>query len=148
MFPHIARMTPACIYAGDIPFCGRLLFSLFLLPKMPSGVWNILKGGNQNEKTNLDFRMLLTAAGGKSNLNQQRLEIGAGLADTGGFLLACAFCILGSQPRPGTKMFGSLKDGHVCTDFSENPNSCKGIGNPWNRQQQFDLGKISGAPFH
>jgi putative phage-type endonuclease len=28
------------------------LFSLFLLPKTPFGVWNILKGGNQNEKTN------------------------------------------------------------------------------------------------
>lgn len=31
----------------------------------------------------IDFRMLLTAAGSKSDLNQQWLEIGAGLADTG-----------------------------------------------------------------
>ena len=37
----------------------------------------------------VDFGMLFAAAGSKRNLNQQRLEVSAGFANTSGFLLAC-----------------------------------------------------------
>lgn len=90
----------------------------------------------------VDFGMLFAAAGSKRNLNQQRLEISTGFANTSGFLLACALCILRGKASPRAKMLGSIKHRHVCADFSKDADSGKGIMDTGNSQQQFDLREI------
>lgn len=55
-FPNTARMTPVCLCGQQKPFYGRASFSLFLLPKTPSGAWNILERRKTSMKRKAKMR--------------------------------------------------------------------------------------------
>ena len=58
----------------------------------------------QSQVTAADFWKLLGPDGTQSALNEQRLDIGPGTADSGGLFLSCAFVVLRRKPSPGAKM--------------------------------------------
>ncbi len=75
----------------------------------------------------VEFRMFLAASGGKSDLNQQRLEVSVRLIDASSFLLACSFRILWCKAGPGAQVLGGFKDGYICSDFANDAIGSKGI---------------------
>ena len=90
----------------------------------------------------VDFRMFLAAAGSKRDLDQQGLEISAGFANAGGFLLTCALRVLRGKASPGAEMPGGVKYRHVSANLSKDANRGKSITDARNGQEQFDLRKV------
>ena len=54
----------------------------------------------ESEVTIADLRELLGSNGAESALNEQRLDIGSGSADSGGFLLSGTLVVLWCKTRP------------------------------------------------
>ena len=54
----------------------------------------------ESEVTIADLRELLGSNGAESALNEQRLDIGSGSADSGGFLLSGTLVVLRCKTRP------------------------------------------------
>ena len=85
----------------------------------------------------VDFRMLLTAAGSKRDLDQQGLEISAGFADAGSFLLTGALRVLRGRASPGAEMLGGIKHRQVC----DHPRDIAADGQPAERQAAVQPGR-------
>lgn len=74
-----------------------------------------------------DFWELFGSNSVESALNEQRLDVGSGTADPGGFLLPGTLVVLRRKPRPGAKMLRGGKHGHIHSDFRNDANSGKGL---------------------
>lgn len=84
---------------------------------------------------------LLGTDGAKSTLNKQRLNVGSGSTDSGGFLLPRAFVILRREPSPRAKVLRGRKHGHIYSNFRNDSDSGKGL-NTWHCHNKFELGKV------
>ena len=77
-----------------------------------------------------DFRELFCTDSAKSALNEQRLDVDSGPADSGGFLLPSTLVVLRRKPSPGAAMLRGRKHGHIHSDFRNDADSGKGFGYP------------------
>ncbi len=75
------------------------------------------------EVTIANFRVAFLANGAQSTLNEQRLDVSTGSADSGSFLLSSTFVVLRRKTGPGAKMLGGRKHGHIHSDFGNDANS-------------------------
>jgi len=72
---------------------------------------------------------------GKRTLNEQRLDVNPGAADTSCFLLSRALIVLLSKTGSKAKVLGGREDQHIHTDFGDQGNCRKSIkaGNGTNK---------------
>ena len=72
-----------------------------------------------------NFQITFLAYCPQSTLNKQRLDIGFGSANSGGFLLPGALVVLWRKIGPGAKMLGGREHGHIHSDLRDDADSCK-----------------------
>lgn len=95
----------------------------------------------ETEVADANFRVAFGADGGKGALNEQRLDISSGPADSGRFLLPRALIVLRRKTGPRAKMFRGREHGHIHADFRDNAN--RGIGlDTRRRHDNVDLREI------
>ena len=88
-----------------------------------------------------DFRKLLSPNRTECTLNEQRLDIRSGSADSGGFLLPGTFVVLRRKPSPGAKVLRGGKHGHIHSDFRNDADGSKGLDTRC-RHNKTQLGQI------
>ena len=88
-----------------------------------------------------DFREFLGTNGAERTLNKQRLDVGSGPADSGGFFLPGAFVVLRRKTSPGAEVLRGGEHGHIHSDFRDDANCGKGLDTR-SRHNKIELGKI------
>ena len=66
-----------------------------------------------------NLRIALFANCTQRTLNEQRLDVGPGSANSGGFLLSGALVVLRRKTGPGAKMLGGREHGHIHSNLRD-----------------------------
>ena len=91
----------------------------------------------------LELRVLVRVDDSVGNLNEERLEEGAGTRDAGGFDLKAALVVAWTASGPGSEMLGGGEYGHLGADLRDDGNSGHRIsGEAGNGPKQAELVRI------